>query len=44
MWMGDWVYPGDKPFQIGDPYSAFGEDKEFRGISGTPVRAVVIED
>ncbi len=29
MWMGDWVYPGDKPLQIGDPYSAFGKDKEF---------------
>ena len=29
MWMGDWVYPGDKPLKIGDPYSAFGEDKEF---------------
>ena len=29
MWMGDWVYPGDKPLQIGDPYSAFGKNKEF---------------
>lgn len=29
MWMGDWVYPGDRALQIGDPYSAFGEDKEF---------------
>lgn len=29
MWMGDWVYPGDKPLKIGDPYSAFGKDKEF---------------
>lgn len=29
MWMGDWVYPGDRPLKIGDPYSAFGEDKEF---------------
>ena len=29
MWMGDWVYPGDKPLQIDNPYSAFGKDKEF---------------
>jgi len=29
MWMGDWIYPGDKPLQIGSPYSAFGKDKEF---------------
>ena len=29
MWMGDWVYPGDKPLQLGNPYSAFGKDKEF---------------
>ncbi len=29
MFMGDWTYPGDKPFSIGEPYSAFGPDKEF---------------
>lgn len=29
MWMGDWVYPGDKPLKLEKPYSAFGEDKEF---------------
>ena len=44
MWMGDWVYPGDKPLQIGNPYSALGKDKEFcynfstNSVDGTHVQ------
>ena len=45
MWMGDWVYPGDKPLQVGSPYSALGEDKEFcynfstNSVDGTHIQS-----
>lgn len=45
MWMGDWTYPGDKPFSIRGPYSAIGEEKEFcyefstNSVEGTHIQA-----
>jgi kynurenine formamidase len=45
MWMGEWVYPGDKPLQISEPYSALGEEKEFcynfstNSVDGTHIQA-----
>ncbi len=45
MWVGDWTYPGDKPFSIKGPYSALGEDKEFcynfctNSVEGTHIQA-----
>lgn len=45
MWMGDWTYPGDKPFSIQGPYSAIGEEKEFcyefstNSVEGTHIQA-----
>lgn len=45
MWMGDWTYPGDKPFSLSKPYSAIGEGKQFcynfctNSVDGTQVQS-----